>query len=68
VAALRSLAMVSFAPTVLPSPNEVEQVLAVGTLGPQPALAWVQSIADARKAQVFRALAWLVKLGVLKVC
>jgi alpha-maltose-1-phosphate synthase len=65
--AYRQLAMVDFAKIVLPTQAEIEAVLREATR-PQPAQALVAGIAKHRQAFVFRALAWLLKLGVLKVC
>lgn len=68
VRSLRALAMVDFARVVLPSDDEVQTVLQAAAAGPQPALQLVIAIASPRQALVLRSLAWLVKLGVLKVC
>ncbi len=65
VAADRALAMVDFAKVVLPSAAEIEAVLEAAAAGPRPAAELVASIAPERQAAVFRALAWLVKLGAL---
>ena len=65
VAADRALAMVDFAKVVLPSAAEIGAVLEAAAAGPRPAGELVASIAPERQAAVFRALAWLVKLGVL---
>lgn len=65
--ACRSLAMVDFAKLVLPAESEIEAVLAAAAGGPKPAAELVAAIPDERRAAVFRALAWLVKLNVLKV-
>jgi hypothetical protein len=67
VQAYRPLAMVDFAKLVLPTEAEIHTVLHAAASGPQPAAALVQGIAPQRQAFVFRALAWLVKLGVLRV-
>ena len=67
VADYRQLAMVSFAKLVLPTDAEVQAVLQA-TATPRPALELVQAIPAERQPFVFRTLAWLVKLGVLKVC
>ena len=67
VAGYRALAMVSFAKAVLPSDAEVQVVLDAASGEAKPAAELVQGIAPERQAQVFRALAWLAKLGVLKV-
>lgn len=67
VAGYRALAMISFAKAVLPSDAEVQVVLDAVSGEAKPAAELVQGIAPERQAQVFRALAWLAKLGVLKV-
>ncbi len=64
--AYRQLAMVDFARNILPTEAEVRVVLAAAQW-PAAASALVQGIAQARQPFVFRALAWLLKLGVLKV-
>lgn len=64
--AYRQLAMVDFAKVILPSEAEVRAVLQT-TTATGAALEWVQAIAEDRRPFVFRALAWLIKLGVLKV-
>ncbi len=64
--AYRQLAMVDFARNILPTEAEVRAVLAAAQW-PAAASALVQGIAQARQPFVFRALAWLLKLGVLKV-
>ncbi len=65
--AYRKLAMVDFAKVVLPSEAEVQAVLQAAATGPKAALALVAAIPAERQALVFRSLAWLVKMGVLKV-
>lgn len=64
--AYRQLAMVDFAKVILPSEAEVRAVLQT-TPSTGAALEWVQAIAEDRRPFVFRALAWLIKLGVLRV-
>ncbi len=67
VLAYRQLAMVDFAKVILPSEAEIRAVLqSVTSTG--AAIEWLKGIAEDRRPFVFRALAWLVKLGVLKVC
>ena len=61
----RQLAMVNFAKMVLPADAEVQAVLQAAAT-PRPALELVQAIPAERQAFVFRALVWLVKLGVLR--
>ncbi len=65
--AYRQLAMVDFARNILPTEAEVHAVLAAAQ-SPAAASGLLQGIAQARQPFVFRALAWLLKLGVLKVC
>ncbi len=67
VAAYQQLAMVNFAKVVLPTEAEVAAVLNSAATGPKPAAELVQHIPDPRQAFVFRALVWLVKVGVLRV-
>ncbi|MFN7085205.1 MAG: hypothetical protein ACK4N4_01100 [Burkholderiales bacterium] len=60
--------MVNFARAVLPSEAEVQAVLDAAASGPRQAAELVSTIPAERQAFVFRALVWLVKLGILKVC
>lgn len=62
---MRALAMVDFARLVLPSEAEVQAVLTAASTTAQPAVDLLHNIPEERRAAVFRALAWLVKLGVL---
>lgn len=62
------LQMVRFAAAVLPTEDDVRHVVNAAQLDGRPALELVQGLPPARHAFVFRSLAWLVKLGVLKVC
>ncbi len=64
--AYRQLAMVDFARNILPTEAEVRVVLAAAQW-PAAASGLLQGIAPERQPFVFRALAWLLKLGVLKV-
>ena len=66
--AYRQLAMVDFARVVLPSEDEIRALLQATAHGPQTAAALVATLPVARQAFALRSLAWLVKLGVLKVC
>jgi starch synthase len=62
VAAMRALAMVDFAKLVLPTQEEVRLVLSA----PEATAAErVTAISEERRPYVLRALAWLMKLGVL---
>ena len=63
----QAMAMVSFAKFVLPSDAEVEAVLKQAAAGPKAAIELVQTIDNGRKPFVFRTLAWLLKMGILKV-
>ena len=63
----QGMAMVSFAKFVLPSDAEVAEVLKQAAAGPLAAIELVQTIDNARKPFVFRTLAWLLKMGILKV-
>jgi hypothetical protein len=63
----QNLAMVNFAKLVLPTKEEIEQVLGSAIHGPSTAQGLVKEIAPARQAFVFRSLAWLLKLGILKL-
>jgi glycosyltransferase involved in cell wall biosynthesis len=63
----QDLAMVNFAKLVLPTHEEIAQVLGVAAKGQATAQSLLQDIEPARQAFVFRALAWLLKLGILKL-
>jgi starch synthase len=67
LAAWRGLAMVNYAKLVLPDEAELRVVLEAAAAGPRAARELVAGIAPERQAFVYRALAWLLKLGVLKV-
>ena len=58
--------MVDFAKVVLPNEAECGMVLEGLSQGPQKALALVAGLPAERQAFVFRALVWMVKMGVLK--
>ncbi len=62
----RQLAMVDFAKVILPTEAEIVSVLNAAAQT-QTAQALVAGIAQERQAFVFRSLAWLLKLGVLRV-
>jgi hypothetical protein len=66
LAQYRKLAMVDFAKIVLPGEVEVHAVLAAVAAGPRPATELIEAIPSERQAVVLRALAWLVKLGILQ--
>ena len=61
------LAMVNFAKLVLPTDAEITHVLNAATYEPTSAQALVQGIEPSRQAFVLRSLAWLIKLGVLRL-
>jgi alpha-maltose-1-phosphate synthase len=63
VAAMRALAMVDFAKLVLPTEEEVRLVLSAAEA---TAAERVAAISEERRPYVLRALAWLMKLGVLR--
>jgi hypothetical protein len=63
----QDLAMVNFAKLVLPTHAEIAQVLGAALKGQATAQSLLQDIAPDRQAFVFRALAWLLKLGILKL-
>ena len=67
VEAMRTLAMINFAKLVQPTPDEVRLVLATAVKGSTRAVDLVRDIAAERRAQVFRGLGWLLKVGVLKL-
>lgn len=66
--AYRQLAMIDFAKLILPREDEIRTVLQAAASGPKAAVALMAAVPAERQAFVFRCLAWLVKLGVLKVC
>jgi hypothetical protein len=63
----KSLAMVNFAKLVLPTDAEIANVLGAAAQGPCSAQALVHGIEPSRQAFVMRSLAWLLKLGVLRL-
>ncbi len=63
----KTLAMVNFAKLVLPTDAEIAQLLNAAAQGPTSAQALVQCIEPSRQAFVLRSLAWLLKLGVLRL-
>jgi starch synthase len=64
--AYRKLNMVNFAKQVLPSSEEVAQVLMNASLGSQSAKSLLDNIPQDRKFTVFRSLAWMLKMGLLR--
>ncbi len=67
VLAFQQLAMVNFANYIMPSDDEIKTVLNSASKTPQDAIILVSSIPEPRRAIVFRALTWLMKLGVLEL-
>ena len=65
--AYRRLMMVDFAKLVLPTEDEMRTVLQTAAAMPRPAAELVAPLSAERQAFAFRSLAWLVKLGVLKL-
>jgi hypothetical protein len=63
----KGLAMVNFAKLVLPTDTEIVYVLNAAAQGPSSAQALIQGIEPSRQAFVLRSLAWLLKLGVLRL-
>jgi hypothetical protein len=58
--------MVDFAKLILPDSQDLSAVMESAAHTPAPALELVRSIPEERRAAVFRSLAWLVKLGILR--
>jgi len=63
----RALAMVNFAKLVLPSEDECQAILNTLNQTTLSAADIIQSLPAERQAFVFRALNWLLKIGILKV-
>jgi glycosyltransferase involved in cell wall biosynthesis len=63
----RRLAMVDFAKAILPDDAEIQAVLQKAATGPQQARGLIAALPPKRQAFVFRSLAWMVKMGVLRV-
>jgi glycosyltransferase involved in cell wall biosynthesis len=63
----RALAMVNFAKLVLPSEDECQAILNALNRTTLSAGDIIQSLPTERQAFVFRALNWLLKIGILKV-
>lgn len=66
--AYRQLAMIDFAKVVLPREQELQAVLSAAASEPKAAVELIASIPTERQPFVLRSLAWLLKMGVLKVC
>lgn len=67
LACCRRLAMVSVAETVLPTDSEALAILHAAESGARTAAELLNAVSPARQAHVFRGLAGLIKLGVLRV-
>jgi starch synthase len=67
VRAWRQLAMIDFAKVMLPGGAEIQAVLQAAASGPRTARELVAAIPAGRQSFVLRSLAWLAKLGVLRV-
>jgi glycosyltransferase involved in cell wall biosynthesis len=67
LAGYRQLAMVNFADAILPGEAEIQVVLENAAHGPSPAAHLIEGLPAPRRLPVLRALAWLVKLNVLRV-
>jgi starch synthase len=65
--AYRKLNMVNFAKQVLPSQQEVTQVLMKANAGPLSARAFSEDSPPDRKLSVYKSLAWMLKMGLLKI-
>jgi hypothetical protein len=65
--AYRQLAMIDFAQVILPVDAEIRTVMETAHAGPMAAGELIAGITPERQPFVFRSLAWLVKLGVLRV-
>ena len=63
--AYRKLAMIVFAEAILPNHDEILTVLVAAAAGPRSADELIAGISAGRRPEVFRALVWLMKLGVL---
>ncbi len=64
---LMGLAMVNFPRAVLPADEEIRAVIEAAAAGARPAAELVAALPAARRPFVFRALAWLLKLGILRL-
>jgi hypothetical protein len=67
VEAYRQLSMVNFAKQVLPTQEEIKQLILNTSGTPQRAIELLKGIEVQRQAFVFRSLTWLMKLGVLSL-
>jgi starch synthase len=65
---LRQLKMVAFGKHLLPTDEELSIVFSAAEAGHVAANELVRDIPQKRRVAVFRALAWLVKMGILRIC
>jgi len=65
--ACRELAMVDFAKAILPDDAEIQAVLQMAATGPRAAAELIEGITPNRRPVVFRSLAWLMKMGILRL-
>ncbi|MES2980128.1 MAG: glycosyltransferase family 4 protein [Pseudomonadota bacterium] len=63
----RNLAMVNFAEPVLPTTDEIRELLATFANGPRPVGEVIVQMPALRQAFLFRSLAWLMKLNILRI-
>ena len=67
LASYQQLAMVNFAKSVLPEAAQVQALLEAAAPGPRAAAQLVQALPPKQRPYGFRALAWLLKLGLLQL-
>ena len=67
LAQYRQLAMVNFATLVLPSEDECQTILAKLSRETTSAADLIKSLPHERQVFIFRALTWLLKLGIVKI-
>jgi starch synthase len=67
LASLSALRMVNYAALVFPSDGEVEAVIRHAASGPKTADRLLRGVPPARQPFVLRGLAWLLKLGILRL-
>ncbi|MEF3192102.1 MAG: glycosyltransferase family 4 protein [Campylobacterales bacterium] len=61
-----NLGMVNYLLAILPSKSELERMLEIAASGPVPAIHLVAWAEESRRGYLFRMIAWLCKLGILK--
>ena len=64
----RKLAMIDFAKIILLDDGEIQVVINAAAGNPKSAIELIANLPAERQPFVFRSLAWLVKIGVLKAC